>query len=91
MPAFSVYLEGTRSHNEGRVSTPACYLLLYSAEGLHFSALLVICRTESFQENRLFHFQAHVASSEAAGIANTAPRGQNKPSTVTTISGNWLS
>ena len=22
----SVYLEGTRSHNEGRVSTPACYL-----------------------------------------------------------------
>ena len=60
MPAFSVYLEGTRSHNEGRVSTPACYLLLYSAEGLHFSALLVISRTESFQENRLFHFQAHV-------------------------------
>ena len=28
MPAFSVYLEGTRSHNEGCVSTPACYLLL---------------------------------------------------------------
>ena len=28
MPAFSVYLEGTRSHNEGRVSTSACYLLL---------------------------------------------------------------
>ena len=27
-PACSVYLEGTRSHNEGRVSTPACYLLL---------------------------------------------------------------
>ena len=23
-----VYLERTRSHNEGRVSTPACYLLL---------------------------------------------------------------
>ena len=23
-----VYLEGTRSHNEGCVSTPACYLLL---------------------------------------------------------------
>ena len=28
MPAFSVYLEGTRSHNEGRVSTPTCYVLL---------------------------------------------------------------
>ena len=26
--ACSVYLEGTRSHREGRVSTPACYLLL---------------------------------------------------------------
>ncbi|CAI8027113.1 hypothetical protein GBAR_LOCUS15519 [Geodia barretti] len=26
--ACSVYLEGTRSHNEGRVSTPTCYLLL---------------------------------------------------------------
>ena len=24
----SVYLEGTRSHNEGRVSTSTCYLLL---------------------------------------------------------------
>ena len=24
----SVYLEGTISHNEGRASTPACYLLL---------------------------------------------------------------
>ena len=24
----SVYLEGARNHNEGRVSTPACYLLL---------------------------------------------------------------
>ena len=24
----SVYLEGTRSRNEGHVSTPACYLLL---------------------------------------------------------------
>ena len=27
-PACSVYLEGTTTHNEGRVSTPACYLLL---------------------------------------------------------------
>ena len=27
-PACSVYLEGTGSHNEWRVSTPACYLLL---------------------------------------------------------------
>ena len=26
--ACSVYLEGTRGCNEGRVSTPACYLLL---------------------------------------------------------------
>ena len=26
--ARSVYLAGTRSHNEGHVSTPACYLLL---------------------------------------------------------------
>ena len=26
--ARSVYLEGTRYHNEGRVSTLACYLLL---------------------------------------------------------------
>ena len=26
--ACSVYLEGTRSHNEGHISTPACYLLL---------------------------------------------------------------
>ena len=25
---LGVYLEGTRSHSEGRVSTPACYLLL---------------------------------------------------------------
>ena len=29
--ARSAYLAGTRSHNEGRVSTPACYLLLYLA------------------------------------------------------------
>ena len=29
--ACSVYLEGTRSHNEGHVSTLACYLLLYLA------------------------------------------------------------
>ena len=29
--ACSVYLEGTRSHNEWRVSTPACYLLLQLA------------------------------------------------------------
>ena len=29
--ACSVYLEGTRSHNEGRVSTLTCYLLLYLA------------------------------------------------------------
>ena len=27
----SVYLEGIRSHNDGRVSTPACYLLLVAA------------------------------------------------------------
>ena len=26
--ARSVYLEGTRNHNEGHVSTPTCYLLL---------------------------------------------------------------
>ena len=29
--ASSVYLEGIRSHNDGRVSTPACYLLLVAA------------------------------------------------------------
>ena len=28
--ACSVYLEGTRSHNEGHISTPACYLLVSS-------------------------------------------------------------
>ena len=32
--ARSVYLERTRSRNEGRVSTPACYLLLYLARVL---------------------------------------------------------
>ena len=36
--ASSVYLEGIRSHNDGRISTPACYLLLVAAR-VRLSAL----------------------------------------------------